>query len=492
MKKSVKIKAVAISIAALLTLNLYTLKSTPDILITADTVSDLEKLKDENNEKIKQLQDEINASQAQYDNLQKDETAKNLYVDSLNEKINLQNQNILYVRDQMDQIDADIKENQDNIAKLKTDIENKNADIDANMELFKQRLRASYMVGDSTIAAVFTGSADFYDILAKYELVCKVAKHDDDLIKTLKTQLGELQDMNQALDIRQQELDASMADAVVKKDEFSEKLSSLTEDYQNTQDELEKLGLQKTDLSQSIEFKKQLADDEEAEHDKIVAQLEAAKEQLRKAEESRIEESKRVSEEAEIKQQDETKAPAATQPPSQAEPQKPAETQAPVQTEPPQTAAPTTQPPSPPASGGMMWPVPGFEGQISSHYGPRDFDHSNHKGIDINGPGIAGAAIVAADSGVVVTVSNTCTHNYGKYYSCGCGGGYGNYLTILHNDGTYSTLYAHCQSIIVSSGQSVSKGQTIAYVGTTGYSTGNHLHFEVYKNGERIDPESVV
>ena len=80
----------------------------------------------------------------------------------------------------------------------------------------------------------------------------------------------------------------------------------------------------------------------------------------------------------------------------------------------------------------------------------------------------------------------------GKNYSCGCGGGYGNYVTIAHSDGTYSSLYAHCESICVSSGQYVTQGQTIGYVGTTGYSTGNHLHFEVHKNGNTVDPLSVV
>ncbi|MDO5559335.1 MAG: peptidoglycan DD-metalloendopeptidase family protein [Oscillospiraceae bacterium] len=494
MRNSKKIKVFAFLVAAFLSINMYTVNRAPGVQVTADTVSDLEKLKDENNQKIKKLQDEINAAQAQYDNLEQDEIAKNLYIDSLNQKIDLQNQNIQYVKDQMDQIDADIKENQDNIAKLKVDIEKKNTDIDANMELFKQRLRASYMVGDSTIAAVFTGSADFYDVLAKYELVCKVAKHDDDLIKTLKTQLEDLHDMNQALDVRQQELDASMADAVVKKDEFSAKLNDLTIDYQNTQSELEKLGVKKTDLSQSIELKQKLAEEEEAEHDQIVAQIEAAKEQIRKAQESSIAESKRVSEEQSKAAEEEKRKQEEEEKKQQATTQAPAVTQAPSQTQPPATAAPSTQPPqqqAPPASNGMAWPVPGFY-TVWSKYGYRDFDSSFHRGIDISGGGIAGAPIVAADSGVVVTVSNSCTHNYSKYSSCGCGGGYGNYLTILHNDGTYSTLYGHCQSIIVSAGQSVTKGQTIAYVGTTGYSTGNHLHFEVLKNGSNIDPESVL
>ena len=70
---------------------------------------------------------------------------------------------------------------------------------------------------------------------------------------------------------------------------------------------------------------------------------------------------------------------------------------------------------------------------------------------------------------------------------CGCGGGYGNYVIIQH-DGTYSTVYGHMQSLAVSEGDYVSAGQTIGYVGTTGFSTGYHLHFEIRVNGSRVDP----
>ena len=67
------------------------------------------------------------------------------------------------------------------------------------------------------------------------------------------------------------------------------------------------------------------------------------------------------------------------------------------------------------------------------------------------------------------------------------GGGYGYHITIRHN-GTYSTRYAHMSKLSVRVGASVSKGQLIGYMGSTGDSTGNHLHFEVIKNGSRVDP----
>lgn len=113
----------------------------------------------------------------------------------------------------------------------------------------------------------------------------------------------------------------------------------------------------------------------------------------------------------------------------------------------------------------------------------------NHGGIDIAGAGIMGTPVVAAADGTVVATNSSCTHNWGKSYSCGCGGGYGNYVMISHAGGKM-TVYGHLTSLTVSSGQSVSRGQVIGYVGSTGNSTGPHLHYECRLNGVRYNPMS--
>ena len=136
----------------------------------------------------------------------------------------------------------------------------------------------------------------------------------------------------------------------------------------------------------------------------------------------------------------------------------------------------------------FAWPVPGFY-YISTPYGSRW--GSTHGGIDIAGGGISGAPVVASRSGTVIYVSNGCSHNYGKSSSCGCGGGYGNYCIIEH-DGTYSTVYGHMASVNVSYGQQVNQGDVIGYVGSTGWSTGYHLHFEIRVNGSRVDPSGYL
>ena len=132
------------------------------------------------------------------------------------------------------------------------------------------------------------------------------------------------------------------------------------------------------------------------------------------------------------------------------------------------------------------WPCPGHF-YVSSTYGYRW--GSLHKGIDISQN--KGADVVASKSGKVIRAVSSCTHNYGKSSNC-CGNGYGNHVIIMHDDGTYSTLYGHMERIVVSVGDSVKKGDTIGYVGSTGYSTGFHLHFEIRKNGTPIDPSGYL
>ena len=128
-----------------------------------------------------------------------------------------------------------------------------------------------------------------------------------------------------------------------------------------------------------------------------------------------------------------------------------------------------------PSESGFLWPLPSSWNTLSSLFGSRIHPitgkPNNHTGIDI--PASKNTNIYAAKSGVVTT----STYN----------SSYGNYVVVSHSDGT-STLYAHMNKRAVSKGQTVSQGQVIGYVGTTGSSTGNHLHFEIRVNGNRVDP----
>lgn len=126
---------------------------------------------------------------------------------------------------------------------------------------------------------------------------------------------------------------------------------------------------------------------------------------------------------------------------------------------------------------GFRWPLDKQFQLITTYFGYDGWRGGNHYGIDVGNAGIGGNNIYAAQSGTVITAFND-----GGYH-----GGFGNYVVIDHGNGV-STLYAHCRSTVVVEGQKVNKGDVIGYVGTTGWSTGNHLHFEVRINGVSTNP----
>ena len=127
--------------------------------------------------------------------------------------------------------------------------------------------------------------------------------------------------------------------------------------------------------------------------------------------------------------------------------------------------------------GSLQWPLP-VAGSITSPFGyrtdPITGEVSYHTGTDIAAPN--GTPILAAADGTVVIANGVDSW----------GGSYGYYVKLDHGNGL-QTLYAHCQAICVTTGQQVQAGQVIGYVGHTGRATGDHLHFEVYENGQRTD-----
>lgn len=129
-------------------------------------------------------------------------------------------------------------------------------------------------------------------------------------------------------------------------------------------------------------------------------------------------------------------------------------------------------------SGNFIWPVPSSS-RITSSFGsreqPTEGASTYHKGIDIGAP--SGSSVIAAASGTVITAT----------YSVSAG----NYIMLSHGDGIY-TVYMHCSKLFVAVGDEVSQGQQIALVGSTGISTGSHLHFGVSKDGTYINPLDYV
>jgi len=147
---------------------------------------------------------------------------------------------------------------------------------------------------------------------------------------------------------------------------------------------------------------------------------------------------------------------------------------------PPTPDNPNPQPVYPSNGEGFLFPLDrsGYV-CVTSSYGyrvhPITGNYTMHNGVDL--AAYEGTAIYATKSGYVTTA----TYNYA----------YGNYVTINHMDG-FSSLYGHMTYFIVSEGDFVSQGQTIGYVGSTGYSTGPHLHFTIYYNGDTVNPMNYI
>ncbi|GEM_PF-46078 len=521
--------------------------------ISAKTISEIQEQRKQNQEKISELESEISS-------LEGDKANEKAYQDTLKQQIGLIRDNITLLNAELDKLDADIVSAENNIQQLDKDIILQQAAIDENIELFKQRLCAMYMTGNDNLASVVLGSASFYDMMSRVQMVNRIAEYDEELINNILSEIDSLEKSKKDLETERLTLQVKQEEQKKKKDEKQSDIDALNVKMQDTQEVLDRLSMEQDGLNRNkeqIEKEQKELDAEEAEIQRLIAEAQAryereqelarqaaqkaaeeaarkkAEEAARKAaeeaarkkaeeaarqaaeEEARIaaqqaaqkaaEEAARVEaeqaakkaiEEANRKAADEAAvkkaAEEAAKQAAEAAAKQAAEeaarlaAQASVNNQPEPVLPSYTQPTV--SSSGFAWPAPGFS-YISSYFGARW--GTTHKGIDIGDAGIGGGQAVASRSGTVIYVNNNCTHNYAKNYSCGCGGGYGNYVIISH-DGTYSTLYGHLAYASVSVGEYVEQGQTIGVIGSTGHSTGAHLHFEVRVNGSQVDPTGYV
>lgn len=479
--------------------------------------SELQSQKEENDAQIADMQKKL-------EDIGKDKAEASDYQNTLTDKIKLQQENITIVDEQLKRVSGEIDDTQKEISATESKIADMQVEIDEDLKEFKKRVRAMYVNGNDSLASALVGATDFFDFLSKYDLISRIAKHDNDLVNGLKDQLIERNKEKAHLEEKQNELNAQLEEHKKTRDELKSAIAQLQSDFEESVEYSSILEEKQAMLNEDIAGLESANLELEEEDQRILdAILEA--ERIRKEQEAAAStkpstkpsygnngnsgsqnnsgnssgnsgnsSSSNNNGSSSSNGTQQTKPPTQqTKPPKQTTTQtkqtQPPQTN-PPQTDPPQTEPPQTTPPEPDPqpSSYFGWPCPGFY-TLTSGFGPRWGTH--HSGIDISSGGIAGASVVASMSGTVISVVTGCPHDYGKSSSCGCGGGYGNYVIVQHSDG-YSTLYAHMSSVAVSSGQTVSQGQTLGYVGSTGFSTGPHLHFEVRVNGNRVDPEQYL
>ncbi len=400
------------------------------ISVTATGAESIDSLQ----QQLEELEEKNDEYQAILDKTEADIEEKEAYSDALVSKIEVLDDKIALTRESISDLNNDITQKQ-------ADIEQANQDIEVQMDTLRNRIRTIYMAGNATELGIILGAKDFSDFIDKMELVRNLSAYDKNLIDGINEKLVEITEQKTALEAdkveletQQTALEADMTEFNTLLEENDEILRNLYSTSKEAQDALEHAALE----SEQVESQ--------------IAEYYAS-----------------------LKQQEQTKP---VTPPSNNE----EETTNPPSNEDNDYYQPS---PSPAPSGSYAWPTPGFY-WLSSQWNEDRYTY-NHGAIDIAGAGIMGATTIAAESGTVIASFNGCPHNWGKYGSCGCGGGYGNYVMIDHGNGKM-TVYAHLTNAVVSTGQYVSKYQTIGYVGSTGYSTGPHLHFECRYNGVKYNP----
>lgn len=397
-----------------------------------DQLSDLENQKSEIDKAIAELEQDITKKEQLKEQLQRQ-------ISNTQEQISICNQEIESLSDE--------------ISRLEADIEAKNVQLEENKEAFKQRVRAMYMSGGTNDLEILLGADNFADYLSRSELSRSVSERDQDLMEEIAAAISEIE--------------ANQAEVEAKQEERTEAKKTLAAKQKDLKDQMSEVEALLDDLGDQQEELNEDSESAEAAMDDVQKQLNAAREAARQAAEE---------------QKPQQSSSSSSGPSGSDAGSSDTGSSGSDSTDSSDSGSSGSSDSGGMSSGLFLWPVSGsytitspFGYRIHPIYGTSKF----HKGVDIAGGGVNGKPIVAVESGTV----------YLAGYNAG---GYGNYVIVGHgtlSDGnSYETLYAHMSSYVVSSGQYVEKGQVIGYVGSTGASTGPHLHFEVHRNGSLTDP----
>ena len=385
--------------------------------------------------KEKQAQNEAEAEElnAQLESLRSETADAQAYQETLVAQIENYQESIDLARERIDELN-------NSISTLEDEIEKADAEYADTFEQLKVRLNALYTSGgELTTLEILLDSTSLYDFSVRSEAIQGVTRHDKQLMEEIKAYMLQTQEQRDELSVQKEELAEQKKDLESKQSE----LQVLEEENQRLIEELQ---------LQSAEAENLIAENE-AESQDYLAQLDSLIAQ--RSEQAAREEAER--QQALENQQNQGGGSSDAGSSSSGS----------------SGSSGSSNDSSVLNTGNLSfsWPLAGYGyGSITQYYG-----NNGHMGLDVGIP--YGTPIYAAESGQVISA---------EYHWS-----WGNNVLIWHN-GTYSTRYAHCSSLAVSAGEYVQKGQVIGYAGSTGNSTGNHLHFEVYQNGSRVDPLNFV
>ena len=384
-----------------------------------------------------QIQSQINDLEAKIDDnmseMEKITAEKNV----IDQEIGLLNQQIMNVNEQIAAYGLLIADKQDELDLAQQHLEELT-------EKNKERIRAMEEDGNLSYWSVLFKANSFSDLLDRLNMIEEIAASD-------KRRLDEMNKAAQAVAQAQAELETEKAELEVTKAE----LAVVQEELAVKRAEADKLLMQLIDKAREYEM---MVDEAEADVEMLLAEI-AAKEKEYNQAKAKEEEERRRQEEEEKRKQEEANKNNNTNTHSN------------------NNTGSTTESTEKPNTEG--WIRPCKYKYLSSPYGWRTHpvygDRRFHSGVDLAGS--AGTPIYAARSGTVTTAT----------YNSSCG-----YFVTINHGGGYSSSYLHMTHYIVSVGQKVTQGQVIGYMGSTGVSTGNHLHFTIYYNGSTVNPASYI
>lgn len=402
-------------------------------------------------ERLEELEAKSAEYQAVLDQTESDISEKEAYSTALTNKISVLNEKVILTKESIEEINKSIGSKQ-------AEIEKGNTDIDEQVNALCERLSVIYMAGSASNLEILLGAKDFGDFIDKIALVKTLSDYDKEMIEKINGKLDVVQGQKKDLEAEktklekeQEKLKTDLAELNKLSEENKAVLAELTKKNENAKAALKNANSKTAELE--AQAAKDFAQQEEAARAQAAVQAQIAKQKA-------AEQQKQQAQQAQQSGGSSSGSSGGSD-----------------------SSGGTVTP----SGSGYTWPCPGY--YFLSSLWNEDRTTYNHGAIDIAGGDILGAVVVAADNGTVADTCTYCTHNWGKDMSesCGCGGGYGNYVWLEHGNGK-ETIYAHLTTVVVSPGQTVTKGQVIGYVGTTGHSTGPHLHFECRYNGEKYNP----
>lgn len=434
--------------------------------------------------------DEISDLEAKQQQLAEEAARRQAYADAsaedlrkAQEKVQVATEEMQKLTDEIDKVGSriaelnkKIKQNEEKLVLTEAELAQAKEDLKVYYAALKSRIQMMYESDRSSYLEILLNASSISEFFSKLEYVSQVVEYDNNIMEQLDACRETIQKSKEAIELTKTELVADR------------------DTVQKEKDELEKISIEKGEVLAELQADEltcqMLYDQQQAEVDTVMAQYYETGNQIdekkaEKAEEEARKEQERLEQERleqEKNEAEEETGDGYTEPEGDEEYYDPSDE--PEAGEDGDEAARaldygwSTWPGI--GSGVLSWPVDCYV--LSSLYGPRIHpvtgEYKNHGGIDFCAD--YGQNIYAAGSGTVITANSTDSW----------GGGYGYYVMIQHDNGI-TTLYAHCSSITVTEGEYVSSGQTIGYVGSTGLSTGPHLHFEVYDGGKQ-NPEKYL